>query len=114
MSEQSLAGFDSIYASDMTIWHNHDGKTQNRHENLQLLGEIFKLFKHLEYLNVRRELTESGYVQQHIFAGEVLDGRRFEMPCVHITRVRDGKVLHIDEYFDPAPLYAVLGKPGGA
>lgn len=100
--------FRDLYADEFVIWHNHDGVSQNKEENITFLRELFKNFKNLSYINVRRKLTESGYVQQHVLVGETIRGEPFAMPACHISEVREGKLVRIDEYFDPTPLYEVL------
>lgn len=113
ISERSIEGLARVYSEDFKIWHNFDNKTQDRAENLAFLTQIFASFTSLGYVDIRRELTESGYVQQHVLVGIVNDGRKLEMPCCHISQVHDGKLRRVDEYFDPAPLY-VLTAPAVA
>jgi len=109
LARLSISDLGELYDEEIAIWHNHDRMTQSRAENLKFLGELFKLFKHLKYSEIERQITPTGYVQQHVLLGELNDGRVFALPCCHVVRIRNGKITRFDEYFDPAPLYAALG-----
>lgn len=108
VSSLDVAAVERLYAEDFVIWHNFDNKTQTAFENLRFLEELFLQFKSLRYEGVKRELTETGYVQQHLLIGELKNGNRMEMPCCHVVQVEAGLIKRFDEYFDPAPLYAAI------
>jgi ketosteroid isomerase-like protein len=61
------------------------------------------------YEIVRRVAIEGGVVQQHVLHGTTETGNEFSMPACLVLRVDGGRITHIDEYLDPAPIANALG-----
>lgn len=90
-----------VYGEDMQIWHNPTGQAMSGAENIGLLEKIFAITSQLKYIDIRRYPIEGGLVQQHQLVGTFSDGK--PMPALHaclVIKVSDGKIRHIDEYFD--------------
>ena len=99
----------SIYAPDAVIWHNFDNVEQTPDENLRTLTWMTANVGDLRYEDVRRQVTDEGYVQQHTFCGKARNGEVVRAPCCLIVRVKDGRITRLEEYLDPAqfaPLFA--------
>lgn len=76
----------AIYAPDARIWHNNDGATQNVEQNLAVLGWVTKNISGLRYEEIRRQVTPSGFVQQHVLRGHAPNGKPLEVAaCILCT-----------------------------
>ncbi|MEX2205692.1 MAG: nuclear transport factor 2 family protein [Myxococcota bacterium] len=99
----------AIYAPDARIWHNNDGVTQNVAQNLAVLGWVTKNIAGLRYEEVRRHVTPSGFVQQHVLRGIAPNGKPLEVPACILCTVVNGRITGLDEYLDSAQIAALLG-----
>lgn len=41
-------------------------------------------------------------MQQHVLEGVLADGSPFSMPACVVVQIRDGQIVRLDEYLDPA------------
>ena len=97
----------NLYHPDVEIWHNVDRldrrKTgQSREENVALLKTLTKVVKDWEYDVWYREVTESGFVQQHILRGVLPTGEKLALPVCIIFQINNGQITRLDEYLDSA------------
>lgn len=109
-------GVRSAYTPDARIWHNTDGLDapgQTVDENLRVLHWLWAALTDMRYEVVRRETTETGFVQQHVLRARVKKtGERFAIPACIVCVVQDGRIARLDEYLDSgqaAALVAALG-----
>lgn len=107
-----LAALRELYAPTLKVWHNFDRTEQSREENLRVLAWIAKNVAGLRYENVRRERTESGFVQQHVLRGTPPGGEPLEVSACLVCRVEGGRITRIDEYLDSAALAPLLRTRG--
>ncbi|HVO27859.1 MAG TPA: nuclear transport factor 2 family protein [Candidatus Margulisiibacteriota bacterium] len=91
-----------IYAPDAVIWHNNDGLEQSADANLQVLQWVVANIRNLRYENVRRQRTDSGFMQQHVLRGTAPNGRQLDIPACIVCTVRNGRITRLDEYLDSA------------
>ena len=49
---------------------------------------------------LRRVAVHDGFVQQHVLTGVGPNGRAFSLPAMLRVRVRDGRIIRLDEYID--------------
>ena len=110
MAEMRVADIGEFYAEEIVIWHNYDGATQSKSENLAFVSNFLTLCEHVSYVDIDRQLTERGYVQQHNFKVKMKDGRTASVPCCHVVRVVRGYIHRIDEYLDPAPIFKLMAQ----
>ncbi len=96
-----------IYAPDAVIWHNNDRAEQTVAQNLAVLEWLTKNVAGIRYDDVRRHVTPSGFVQQHVMRGRAANGKAFELPACILCTVVDGRITRLDEYLDSAQV-AVL------
>lgn len=95
----------SLYGGDIKVWHNFDQVTQNKRENVQLLATVFAAASSLRYSAIRRSCTAMQFVQQHVIVGTWKNGQPIlPTPVCLIAEVRQGQIVRIDEYLDPAGL----------
>ena len=74
-----------IYAPDAVIWHNNDGIEQSADDNLRVLRWVVTNIRGLRYENVRRQRTDSGFLQQHVLRGTAPSGRELTIPaCIDL------------------------------
>jgi ketosteroid isomerase-like protein len=96
------AALRALYAPDAVVWHNFDGKAQSVDENLRVLAWVARNVRDLRYEEVRRQVTPTGWVQQHVLRGTAPSGKPLEVPACIVFTVAGGRVTRVDEYLDSA------------
>jgi ketosteroid isomerase-like protein len=104
-----LEAVRAIYAPDAQIWHNNDQATQSVEENLQVLAWVTKNIAGLRYEEIRRHVTPSGFVQQHVLRGTAPNGKPLEIPACILCNVKNGRITRLDEYLDSAQVAVLRG-----
>jgi ketosteroid isomerase-like protein len=105
-----LEAVRSIYSPDVKIWHNNDGVTQTREQNLAVLKWLIENVADRGYTDARRQQTPTGFVQQHVMRGKLkASGREFSLPACIICTVEGGRITRLDEYLDSAHIAALRG-----
>ncbi len=99
----------AIYAPDALIWHNNDQVTQSVEQNLQVLAWVTKNIAGLRYEEIRRHVTPSGFVQQHVLRGTAPNGKSLEVPACILCTVEGGRITRLDEYLDSAQIAVLRG-----
>ncbi|MBI3676159.1 MAG: nuclear transport factor 2 family protein [Proteobacteria bacterium] len=97
----------ACYAPDARIWHNFDEIEQTLEQNLATLGWLSKRLTNRHYEIVARHTYDGGFVQQHILTGTLKNGEKFRMPACIVCRVKDGRIVRLDEYLDLAATAAL-------
>lgn len=92
----------ACYADDAAIWHNTDGLTQTKAENLKVLKLFTRYIADIRYQDRRLNVFRGGFVHQHRLTGRRPDGVAVELPATLICAVQDGRITRLDEYFDSA------------
>src|SRR4030081_3838818 len=75
-----IKAFESLYADDIVVWHNHNQISQTKAQNIQRLSRFFEDFANLRYEHIARIPTPAGFVQQHVIMGDCRHGGHLEMP----------------------------------
>lgn len=97
-SEEQLA---AVYADDVVIWNNATQADMTKAENVALLGQVFRISRELEYVDIRRRRIDGGFVQMHRLVGTFADGIKMpDLAACLVVETRDGLITRIDEYFD--------------
>ncbi|MGA0599945.1 nuclear transport factor 2 family protein [Caulobacter sp. KR2-114] len=96
------AAVAACYAEDVAIWHNTDGLTQGRDENLKVLSGLIRYYPERRYAERRLTAFPGGFVQQHVLRARRSDGAERSLPACVICQVKDGRITRLDEYFDSA------------
>ncbi len=91
-----------LYSQDAVIWHNTDGREQSADQNLATLTWVVENLAERRYEDVRRSVTDRGFVQQHMMRWTKADGTRAELPACIVATCADGLITRIDEYLDSA------------
>jgi ketosteroid isomerase-like protein len=73
-------------------------------EHLELLRSDKIDVKDLVYHDVRREFFADGFLQEHVGHGVLPSGIVFRLRTAVVVKVRNGKLVRMDEYFDPTSI----------
>lgn len=92
----------AIYAPDAKLWHNNDEIEQTVDQNLRVLAWLIRALPERQCRIVRREILPDGFFQQHVLEGVLADGQPFAMPACVVVQAKDGRIVRLDEYLDPA------------
>lgn len=92
----------SIYAADAVIWHNYDQIEQTREQNIKTMRWFTTRLAGMSYEDIRRNVLPDGWVQQHVLRGTAPNGTKVEVHAMLRVWVRDGRIVRLDEYLDPA------------
>jgi ketosteroid isomerase-like protein len=93
---------EAIYSPDVGIWHNNDGLTQTREQNLRVLTSMTQLLSGRKYTVRKRYLTDEGFAQEHTLTGTLPDGTPFKLDACIFIDIKDGHIVHLREYLDGA------------
>lgn len=99
------------YAPDAKIWHNNDGVEQTVDQNMKVLDWFIRALPDRNYRVLRVEALPDGFLQQHVLEATLPDGEKWAMDACVVVRIKDGKIVRLDEYIDSAKS-AALRKHG--
>jgi uncharacterized protein len=100
---------NDVYAPDVVVWHNNDNHEQRIDENLKVLNWLSRKVTNRRYEEVRRQATDTGFVEQHVLRGTAPNGNELEIPACLVVTVTGDRISRIDEYIDSAALGAMAG-----
>jgi ketosteroid isomerase-like protein len=99
----------ALYHDDVAVWHNFDGATQTKAQNLRVLKGLIETVRELRYEVLERHTIGDRFIQRHNLHCTTQHGDVITIPaCVFIT-VQDRKIHRIDEYLDIAQTAALRG-----
>ncbi|MCA0367426.1 MAG: ketosteroid isomerase [Proteobacteria bacterium] len=99
VATRNIEAVARIYHPDLIVWHSYDNAEQTRDENLVSLGAFLRDAVEVRYDDIRRQRTDSGFVQQHTLVAVLSGGQTLEpRPVCLVAEVRDGRILRLDEY----------------
>ena len=104
-------GVAALYAPDVVVWHNDDGRSQSGAENLRVLAWLVTHCSDVRYVDVRRSATATGFVQQHVLRATGPSGEAVEVPACIVGTCAEGRITRIDEYLDSAHLAPFTASP---
>ena len=108
-----LEDLREIFADGAVVWHNTDDKLTDIDQTIRNLRAIKSVATEFRYVDIRREPTPTGFVQQHVLVVKTTDGREIRDMCCCVCRVEDGRIAHMDAYHDSAATPPIPGrKPG--
>lgn len=90
------------YAPDGVIWHNTDNVEQTIEDNVKVLEWFIRTLPDRKYTVLRREVIPDGFVQQHVLSATLPTGEPWKMDACVVVRMREGKIVRLDEYIDSA------------
>ena len=97
---------EEVYSRDCVVWLNVDPLSNRKagtpaRRGLESILRLPGLVTDLRYDVWHRELTETGYVEQHIFRAKLRDGTQIARPHCVVCQVEAGQITRIDEYILP-------------
>lgn len=104
-------GVAALYAPDVVVWHNDDGRAQTGAENLRVLTWLVTHCSDVRYDDVRRSATATGFVQQHVLRATGPSAQAVEVPACIVATCAEGRITRIDEYLDSAHLTSLRAGP---
>ena len=104
-----VAGVDALYHDDAIVWRNIDNRELVKKQMLRVIEFLAKQVSELRYEDVRVQATDDGYVQQHTLKCIAPSGEPVEARACLVVKVRDGKVVRLDEYLDSAAMVPLMG-----
>jgi ketosteroid isomerase-like protein len=102
LSRGDVQGAVDCYTPDARVWHGFD---RVAHDMAAMRGEwqaLIDNFPKRSFVDVRRQSTPSGIVQQHLMVAAMRSGQRKAWPCCIVVRIEDGLIARLDEYIDRA------------
>jgi enamine deaminase RidA (YjgF/YER057c/UK114 family)/ketosteroid isomerase-like protein len=94
---------DRLYADDVRVWHNYDGVGRDKAESLDAVRRIAAHYDDFHATDVRIDVVPDGYVQRCVFRGRDRgSGVDLAVDAMMRVEVRNGQVVRIEEYTDPA------------
>ncbi len=109
--ENNVEKFATVLHDDFVMWYNFDPNDRTRDEFIETLKSAHSIFENQVNENTRITLTDDGFVLQATLRG-VLDGKEIASPYCLVAKIKDGKVIRGDEYFDTGQLTKKAGRPG--
>ncbi len=97
----------SLWADDIEVWHNNDGVVQNKEQNLAVLEWMSKGTASVEYVDIVRDITATGFAQRHTL--RLTFGRSADLSVAIFVTICNGQVTRIDEYLDGSHAKAAFG-----
>lgn len=89
-----------FYAPNAKLWHNTDRIEQSIDDNIRVLEWFVRTLPDRKYTVLRREALPDGFVQQHVLSATLPDGTPWDMDACVVVKIRDGKIVRLDEYLD--------------
>jgi ketosteroid isomerase-like protein len=96
-----------LYAPDAVIWHNFDDLEKTVDEHMAMMGWVVENITGFRYDEIRRQRTDTGFVQQHRARGTLRDGSAFDLATCAVFEISGGRISRLDDYLDSA------GQPPG-
>jgi ketosteroid isomerase-like protein len=102
LAQGDLAAAAACCTPDVRVWHSFDGVA---HDLAGIMAEWQGLvagFPERAFVDVRRQPTPQGFVQQHVMLVRTASGVRKAWPLCIVVRIADGLIARLDEYIDRA------------
>lgn len=100
MQDYDIATLRDCLTKDAIVWHSYDRIPMHVEDVVKAWEAMASNFAECGIIDVRRQQTSSGYVQQHLFVVRLKDGTRKAWPVCIVVQMRDGKIARLDEYLD--------------
>lgn len=104
-----VAGVGEVYAEDVVVFRNFDGRELPRAKVLKVVGFLAANVRELRYDDLRITPTPKGFVQQHVLRGLAPNGAELAAHACLVAEVVDGRIRRIDEYIDSAQMAPLMG-----
>jgi len=109
--EHNVPKFAQILHDDFIMWYNFDPTERNKEQFMETLRSAHASFTDQTNEDTRITLTTDGFVLQATMKG-LMEGRPISAPYCIVAKIKDGKVIRGDEYFDTSQLTKYAGPVG--
>lgn len=99
---------DEVYTPDIVVWHNNDQHEQLIDENLKVLSWLHRKVVNKRYEDVKRQVTPTGFVEQHVLRGTAPDGTELDIHACLVVTVTGERISRIAEYIDGNAITSLL------
>jgi ketosteroid isomerase-like protein len=99
-----------IFGDGAMVWHNTDEKLTDVATSIRNLRKIRESATEFRYVDIKRQPTPSGFVQQHTLLLSMPDGRQIRDLCCCVCEVEGGRITRMDAYHDSAATGAMAHK----
>ncbi|MBU6269554.1 MAG: nuclear transport factor 2 family protein [Sphingomonadales bacterium] len=104
-----IAAARACYTADALCWHSFDGVAHDLDAITDQWRDLVSGFPRRAFVDVRRQATATGFVQQHVMVGWTAAGVAKAWPCCIVVRVENGLIARLDEYIDRAGAFVPQG-----
>jgi ketosteroid isomerase-like protein len=104
-----LAAAERCLTADARVWHSFDQVAQDRKTAVAGWQAFVDMFAERVFVDVRRQATPGGFVQQHLMVVRAGEHRMAWPGCV-VLRIEGGLIARLDEYMDRAGSFAPTGE----
>ena len=101
-----------VFTEGAMVWHNTDDKLVDVEQSIRNLRAIKAISTDFRYIDVKREPTPTGFVQQHTLVIKTIDGQDIRDMACCVCRVENGRIAHMDAYHDSASAPSLPGREG--
>jgi len=102
-----LPAVRTCYTADAVVWHGFDGVALDLGGICAQWQGLIDAFSERVVVDVRRQPTPTGFVQQHVMVcGR--EGLRKAWPVCIVVRIEAGLIARLDEYIDRAGAFTPL------
>jgi ketosteroid isomerase-like protein len=110
----ALAGGDlptaaKCFTAGARIWHSFDGIAHDLNGIMAEWEGLIANFPQRDFVDVRRQPTPDGFVQQHVMTGTTASGVRKAWPVCIVVTMDGGRIARLDEYIDRAGSFEPSG-----
>lgn len=103
----------TFLTEDFVLWNNCYKVEVRKPEAIRFFNWLLTVMRGNQYYDIRRHLTPTGVVQQHLTAFETDQGPIKDIPMMLVFTTRGAKVARCEEYLDSTGL-PKLEWPDGA
>lgn len=75
---------------------------------IQFSQAVSSVVKNFRYEDIKRSVTNTGFVEEHLVCGELSDGSELKIAACVVADIEDGKIVHLREYVDTASATGLL------
>jgi ketosteroid isomerase-like protein len=106
-----LAQVRACFTRDARIWHGYDCITHDVDSFIESLKQVFATGLKLRYDDIRRQRSQTGFVQQYLLMVPSAEGGWTAKPCCLVAHLKDGLIEQIQEYLDRTGVFKVNSLP---
>ncbi len=110
LEEGDLDAARACLASDAVVWHGFDRKAHDLASITEDWRQLVANFPSRAFVDVRRQATATGLVQQQLMVVTARDGRRMAWPVCMVIRLEGERIARLDEYIDRAGFFVPEGE----